>query len=59
MKNIFNVTEESVTWAACGTAWDIGHTFTLYGPLLRGCKTVLWEGDPLYPDPGIIWAIIE
>jgi len=31
----------------------------LYGPLLRGCKTVVWEGDPLYPDPYVLWTIIE
>lgn len=31
----------------------------IYGPLLRGCKTVIWEGDPLYPDPFILWTIIE
>ena len=59
MKNIFNVTEESVHFAACELAWDIGHNFMVYGPLLRGSKTVIWEGDPLYPDPGILWAIVE
>ena len=31
----------------------------LYGPLLTGCKTVIWEGDPLYPDPFILWTIVE
>ena len=31
----------------------------LYGPLLRGCKTVVWEGDCLYPDPGILWELVE
>lgn len=59
MKNIFNITRESVQFAACHQAWSIGLDFMLYGPLLRGCKTVVWEGDPLYPDPFILWTIIE
>jgi propionyl-CoA synthetase len=59
MKNIFNVSMDSVHFAACSLAWDIGHAFLVYGPLLRGAKTVVWEGDALYPDPGILWAIVE
>lgn len=59
MKHIFNCNEDSVFFAACDMAWDIGHNFIVYGPLLRAAKTVIWEGDPLYPDPGILWAIVE
>jgi len=59
MKNIFNVGEESVHFAACNMAWDVGHNFMVYGPLLRCAKTVIWEGDCLYPDPGVIWAVVE
>jgi len=59
MKNIFNVTEESVHFSACHHAWDIGHNFLVYGPLLRCAKTVIWEGDALYPDPGVLWAVVE
>jgi propionyl-CoA synthetase len=59
MQHIFNITRESVQFAACHQAWSIGLDFMLYGPLLRGCKTVIWEGDPLYPDPFVLWTIIE
>jgi len=31
----------------------------LYGPLLTGCKTVIWEGDCLYPDAYVLWTIVE
>lgn len=59
MKNIFNIDRTSVQFAACHQAWAIGLDFMLYGPLIRGCKTVIWEGDCLYPDPFILWTIIE
>lgn len=59
MKNVFNVGEKSVHFAACDMAWDIGLNFMVYGPLLRGAPTVIWEGDPLFPDPGVLWAVVE
>jgi propionyl-CoA synthetase len=59
MEHVFGMTRESVQFAACHQAWSIGLDFMVYGPLLIGCKTVIWEGDPLYPDPFILWTIIE
>ena len=43
--------------ADCG--WITGHTYTVYGPLLNGATTVLFESTPLYPDPGRYWDMIQ
>jgi acetyl-CoA synthetase len=43
--------------ADCG--WITGHTYVVYGPLINGATTVLFESTPLYPDPGRYWDMIE
>lgn len=55
MKNVFNVDKDSKFWALCDLGWCLGHNFTCYGPLIRGCTLVLTEGNETYPDPGILW----
>ncbi len=39
--------------------WVVGHSYIVYGPLLAGCATILYEGTPLRPDAGIWWSIVE
>ncbi|MFO0208854.1 MAG: AMP-binding protein, partial [Betaproteobacteria bacterium] len=39
--------------------WVVGHSYIVYGPLLNGCTTILYEGTPLRPDAGIWWRIVE
>ena len=59
MKNIYNVKPGEVYWAASDIGWVVGHSYILYGPLLHGCTTVIYEGKPVgTPDPGAFWRVI-
>jgi len=60
MKNIYNVAPGDVYWAASDVGWVVGHSYIIYGPLLHGCTTVLYEGKPVgTPDPGAFWRVIS
>ena len=59
MKNVFDIDENSVHFAVSNIAWDIGHLYTVYGPLLRGAASVVFEGSPIYPNAGVIWQVCE
>jgi len=60
MKNIYDVGRGDVYWAASDIGWVVGHSYIVYGPLLAGCTTVLYEGKPVgTPDPGAFWRVIE
>ncbi len=49
-----------VFWAASDVGWVVGHSYIVYGPLLHGCTTVLYEGKPVgTPDAGAFWRVIE
>ena len=39
--------------------WVVGHSYIVYGPLIHGMSTILYEGLPIRPDPGIWWKIVE
>jgi propionyl-CoA synthetase len=59
MKNIYNVDPGETYWAASDVGWVVGHSYIVYGPLLHGCTTVLYEGKPVgTPDPGAFWRVI-
>lgn len=59
MKNIYDVDPGDVYWAASDVGWVVGHSYIVYGPLLHGCTTVLYEGKPVgTPDPGAFWRVI-
>ncbi|MES9925130.1 MAG: propionyl-CoA synthetase [Candidatus Thiodiazotropha endolucinida] len=60
MKNIYNVEAGDVYWAASDVGWVVGHSYIVYGPLLAGCTTVIYEGKPVgTPDPGAFWRMIS
>jgi len=60
MKNIYNVQPGDVYWAASDVGWVVGHSYIVYGPLLYGCTTVIYEGKPVgTPDAGAFWRVIE
>ena len=60
MKNIYNVQPGEVYWAASDVGWVVGHSYIVYGPLLHGCTTVVFEGKPVgTPDAGTFWRVIE
>ncbi|WP_299787826.1 propionyl-CoA synthetase [uncultured Shewanella sp.] len=60
MKHIYDIGAGDVFWAASDVGWVVGHSYIIYGPLLVGATTVMFEGKPVgTPDPGIFWRIIE
>ncbi len=60
MKNFYDVRPGEVFWSASDVGWVVGHSYIVYGPLLYGCTTVVYEGKPVgTPDAGAFWRVIE
>ena len=60
MKYIYGVEPGEVFWAASDVGWVVGHSYIVYGPLLYGCTTIMYEGKPVgTPDPGAFWRVIS
>ena len=51
--------EQDVYWCAADVGWVTGHSYIVYGPLLNGATSVMWEGAPDYPNKGIWWELVE
>ena len=58
-KNVFNYISDDVYWCTADIGWVTGHSYTLYGPLLNGATTVLFEGIPSYPTYSRFWEVIQ
>jgi acetyl-CoA synthetase len=58
-RNVFQNKESDVYWCTADIGWITGHTYLLYGPLLAGATTLMFEGVPTYPDPGRFWQVID
>jgi len=60
MKNVYDIDEDDVWWAASDVGWVVGHSYIVYAPLFKGCTTVFFEGKPVgTPDAGVFWRIIS
>jgi propionyl-CoA synthetase len=59
MKWIYGAEPGEAFWATSDIGWVVGHSYIVYGPLLYGSTTVVYEGTPILPDPGIWWRIVE
>ena len=60
MEYVYGVGAGEVYWAASDIGWVVGHSYIVYGPLLRGATTILYEGKPVgTPDPGAFWRVCE
>jgi propionyl-CoA synthetase len=58
MRHIYDIEPGDVFWAASDVGWVVGHSYIVYGPLLAGATTVLYEGKPVgTPDPGAFWRV--
>lgn len=58
MKAIYNMEPGEVFWAASDVGWVVGHSYIVYGPLLAGCTTIVYEGKPIKtPDAGAFWRV--
>ena len=58
-KNIFDHQDTDVFWCTADIGWITGHSYILYGPLLNGATTVIFEGVPSYPNPSRFWDIVD
>ena len=58
-KNVFQYKENDIYWCTADIGWITGHSYIVYGPLLNGATSILFEGVPSYPDFGRFWEVIE
>ncbi len=58
-QNVFQYNEGDLYWCTADIGWITGHSYIIYGPLLSGATTVMFEGVPTYPDAGRFWEIVE
>ena len=59
MKHIFTGGEGETMFSTSDIGWVVGHSYIIYGPLIAGMATIMYEGTPVRPDPGIWWQIVE
>jgi acetyl-CoA synthetase len=59
MKYVFDIREEDRYWCAADPGWVTGHSYIVYGPLLNGATSLMYEGAPNYPFPNRWWQLIE
>ena len=60
MSAVFAVQPGETFWAGSDIGWVVGHSYIVYGPLLQGCASVLYEGKPIgTPDAGAYWRVIQ
>ncbi len=58
-RNAFQYEENDVYWCTADIGWITGHSYIIYGPLLAGATTMMFEGVPTYPDAGRFWEVCE
>ncbi|MES2799404.1 MAG: acetate--CoA ligase [Bacteroidota bacterium] len=58
-QNVYQVEKDDVFWCTADIGWITGHSYIVYGPLLSGTTTVMFEGIPTYPHAGRFWEIID
>ena len=59
MQRIFNGKPGDVYLCTSDIGWVVGHSYIVYGPLIAGQTTILYEGTPVRPDGGILWSLVE
>ena len=58
-RNVFQYQNDDVFWCTADIGWITGHSYIIYGPLLAGASSIMFEGVPTYPDSGRFWDIID
>lgn len=58
-ENVFQYSIGDVYWCTADVGWITGHSYIVYGPLLSGATTIMYEGVPTYPDAGRFWDIVD
>jgi acetyl-CoA synthetase len=59
LKYVFDINDEDRWWCAADPGWVTGHSYIVYGPLLCGATTFMYEGAPSYPYPNRWWSLVE
>ena len=57
--NVFQYEQNDIYWCTADIGWITGHSYIIYGPLLSGATTLMFEGVPTYPHPGRFWEIVD
>ena len=57
--NVFQYSRGDVYWCTADVGWVTGHSYIVYGPLLAGATTLMFEGVPTYPDAGRFWSVVD
>ncbi len=58
-KNVFQYNDGEIYWCTADVGWITGHSYLVYGPLLNGATTLMFEGIPTWPDAGRFWEVID
>lgn len=58
-QNVFQYKPNDIYWCTADIGWITGHSYLIYGPLLSGATTLMFEGIPVYPDAGRFWSVID
>jgi acetyl-CoA synthetase len=58
-QNVFQCSPEDIYWCTADVGWITGHSYIVYGPLLSGATSVIYEGIPHYPDASRFWQIVD
>lgn len=58
-KNVFQYSDGDVYWCTADIGWVTGHSYIVYGPLLAGATSIMFEGVPTWPDAGRFWEVVE
>jgi len=56
---VFDIKPEDVYWCTADIGWVTGHSYIVYGPLMNGATSVLFESTPYYPNPDRFWSVVE
>jgi propionyl-CoA synthetase len=59
MRHIYCGNPGEAFFSTSDIGWVVGHSYIVYGPLIGGMATIMYEGTPLRPDPGILWRLVE
>ena len=59
LKYVFDIKDEDRFWCAADPGWVTGHSYIVYGPLIMGATTFMYEGAPTYPYPNRWWSLVE
>ena len=59
MPDIFSTHPGEAFFCTSDIGWVVGHSYIIYGPLINGSTTIMYEGLPIRPDPGVWWKIVE